>query len=535
MDPVRRNTSSRQRYGHVLAVLVAASATALAPRPAAAAPVVKTDAGPVRGVTSGGVDRYLGIPYAAAPVGALRWVPPRPPARWRAPRDASHFGDHCAQGASPFGIASTSEDCLFLNVFTPARDDAEGEEAERLPVMVWIHGGALLVGESDGYDPRRLVQQGVVVVTLNYRLGVLGFLAHPALTAESPNQGSGNYGLMDQQAALRWVQRNIARFRGDPQRVTIFGESAGALSVHAHLASPLSAGLFHGAIVQSGAYALSQPSLAQAEALGTAVAALAGCADQTAACLRAASVETLLGALAATHTASVIPDVDGTVLTQTIGAAFASGQLNRVPVVEGSNHDEWRLFVALNVDLVGGPLTPAQYTGAIAATLGVPLSTAAFLATVYPVASYPSTDLALAALGTDAVFACNSRKAARLLVEHVPVFAYEFNDEGAPQLFLPPVSFPYGAAHASEIQYLFDLDTAVSALPLTADQRQLAQAMVAYWTSFARSGDPNGAGVPSWPAYDRTADEMSSLEPPAPLVESGFAADHKCGLWAPTP
>jgi para-nitrobenzyl esterase len=397
---------------------------------------------------------------------------------------------------------------------------------------VWIHGGALLVGESDDYDPVRLVRRGVILVTINYRLGVFGFLAHPALSAASPDHTSGNYGLMDQQAALRWVQRNISAFGGDPRRVTIFGESAGGLSVHSHLASPLSAGLFHRAIVESGAYALSQPSLALAEAQGTAVADRAGCTNQTAACLRAAPVQTLLAALRST---SVVPDVDGKVLTQTIGAAFATGQFNRVPVIEGSNHDEWRLFVALNIDLVTGPLKPAQYTGAIAATLGVPLPTAAFLGSFYPVANYPSTDLALSALGTDAIFACNSRKAVRLLSQFVPTHAYEFNDENAPQLFLPPVSFPYGSAHASEIQYLFNLRSTTPAPALAPDQQELSEAMLAYWTNFAKLGSPNWFGTPFWPAYDRAADQIQSLVPPTPGVETAFAADHKCAIWAPTP
>ena len=253
--------------------------------------------------------------------GKLRWRPPQPHLHWRGVREATAFANHCPQGASPFGEASTTEDCLYLNVFRPARDRDDDEEAdeeggegreERLAVMVWIHGGALLVGESDDYDPVELVRHGVVVVTLNYRLGALGFFAHPALSEESPVHVSGNYGLMDQQAALRWVERNIASFGGDPRRVTIFGESAGGLSVHAHLASPLSAGLFHRAIVESGAYALGQPSLSEAEAQGEVVAMRAGCDDQTAACLRATPVETLLGALMA---ATVVPDVDGYVLT----------------------------------------------------------------------------------------------------------------------------------------------------------------------------------------------------------------------------
>jgi para-nitrobenzyl esterase len=469
-------------------------------------------------------------------VGDLRWQPPQAHPRWKGVRDATRFGNHCPQDATPFGLASTSEDCLFLNVFTPTHSDgAEEESDESLPVMVWFHGGALLVGESDDYEPARLVGQGVIVVTVNYRLGVLGFLAHAAFTAESPDHASGNYGLMDQQEALRWVHRNIARFRGDPRRVTIFGESAGGLSVHSHLASPLSAGMFHRAIVESGAYALGQPSLARAEAQGALVARLAGCGDQTAACLRAASVETLLAAFAATGVSTVIPDVDGKVLTQTIGAAFAAGQFNRVPVIEGSNHDEWRLFVALDIDLVTGPLAPAQYTGAIAATLGVPLATAAALGSFYPLARFPSPDLALSALGTDAIFACNSRKAARLLSPFVPVHAYEFNDENAPQLFLPPVSFPYGSAHASEIQYLFDLRSQIPAPALTGPQEQLAEAMVRYWTNFAKLGTPNWIGTPFWPAYDRATDQMQSLLPPAPGVETTFALDHKCAIWAPAP
>jgi len=517
-------------------VLAAAALYGPAARADPPGPVVETREGPVRGLRAGGIDKFLGIPYAAAPAGDLRWQPPRAHPRWKGVRDATQFANHCPQVASPFGLASTTEDCLFLNVFAPAHGHgAEDEFDEPLPVMVWFHGGALLVGESDDYDPARLVHEGVIVVTVNYRLGALGFLAHPALTAESPDHASGNYGLMDQQAALRWVQDNIRKFRGDPGRVTIFGESAGGLSVHSHLASPLAAGLFHRAIVESGAYALSQPSLSQAEALGTLFANLLGCTDQTAACLRAAPVASVLAAFAATRVASVIPDVDGKVLTQTVGAAFASGQFNRVPVIEGSNHDEWRLFVALNIDLVTGPLAPGQYVGAIAATLGVPLATAGALASFYPLARFPSPDLALSALGTDAIFACNSRKAARLLSPFVPTHAYEFNDENAPQLFLRPVSFPYGSAHASEIQYLFDLRSTVPAPPLAADQRRLSEAMVAYWTNFAKLGTPNWIGTPFWPAYERTADQMQSLVPPQPLVESGFAIDHKCAIWAPAP
>src|SRR5215216_5190198 len=251
--------------------------------------------------------------------------------------------------------------------------------------MVWIHGGGLVVGGSAGYDPSRLVARGVVVVTTNYRLGMLGFLTHPALTAESPDHVSGNYGLLDQQAALQWVKRNIARFGGSPANVTIFGESAGGLSVNSQLVSPLAAGLFHRAIVESGAYSLTQPSLAAAEAAGSAFATRAGCTDQTAACLRALPVTTLLTA----NTAStVVPTVDGKVLPQAIGAALTAGAFNKVPVVEGSNHDEWRLFVAQTEATTGRPLTPEGYEAAIAATLGVPAAVARSLAGAYPISAY---------------------------------------------------------------------------------------------------------------------------------------------------
>jgi para-nitrobenzyl esterase len=518
----------------LLSVLALSSAAALAPGTAAADPVVETASGPVRGVSAGGVDTFLGIPYAAPPVGDLRWQAPQPAARWFSPRDATQFAKHCAQSASPFGLASTDEDCLYLNVFTPsdAHRDHGSDDWHRLPVMVWIHGGALVVGESDDYDPTRLVEHGVVVVTINYRLGFLGFLAHPALSAESPDHVSGNYGILDQQAALGWVQENIGAFGGDPFRVTIFGESAGGLSVHTQLASPLAEGLFQRAIVESGAYSLAPPTLASAEVAGTALATSLGCTDQTAECLRAVPVSQLL----ARQGSIASPNVDGKVLRESYAAAFAGGRFNQVPVMEGSNHDEWRLFVSLDGELVTGhPLTAAEYVPTVVATLAaLPPATAAFIAnTFYPLSAYPSPSLALGALGTDAIFACSGRKAIRSLSRYVPTFAYEFNDENAPQRFLPPVSFPYGAAHASEIQYLFDIPVTVPAPALDAAQGALAEAMVTYWTNFAKGANPNGEGTPAWPAYAVATDTYQSLAPPSPAPETGFAADHKCALWAP--
>jgi para-nitrobenzyl esterase len=514
-------------------VVLAALACALAPAHAAAADsttsslVARTDRGPVRGIQAGAVSEFLGVPYAAAPVGDLRWRPPQQQARWRGVRDATRFGAHCPQAAGSFGQASTSEDCLFLNVFTPARSGEE-EPSRRAPVMLWIHGGALVVGESNDFDPARLVAQGVVVVTINYRLGALGFLAHPALTAESQHSSSGNFGVMDQQAALRWVQRNIRAFGGDPEEVTIFGESAGGLSVHSQLASPLAAGLFDRAIVESGAYMLTQPSLATAQTAGEAFSTRAGCADQTAACLRSLSVQTILANQGAGTNGL---NVDGFVLPRSIGAALQSGSFNRVPVIEGSNHDEWRLFVAQAEVATGTPLTAARYVQAIAATLRVPASTASAIAAAYPLGSFSSPSVALGAVGTDAVFACNARTAAGLLSQHVPTYQYEFSDANAPMRFFPPVSFPTGAYHAAEIQYLFNLNgTPVPSPGLAPAQARLSQAMIRYWTRFARTGNPNSSQTPAWPRYG-ASQRFQSLVPPTPSAATGFGVEHQCSIW----
>jgi para-nitrobenzyl esterase len=483
-----------------------------------------TSEGLIRGVETATTRAFRGIPYAAPPVGDLRWKPPQRALRHHGILDATQFASHCPQPAGFFGVASTSEDCLFLNVVTPRRSIG------LRPVMVWIHGGALVTGESDDYNPTRLVEQGdVIVVTINYRLGTLGFMAHPALTAESPDHASGNYGLLDQQEALRWVQRNILLFGGDPFRVTIFGESAGGLSVHSQLAAPSSHGLFSGAIVQSGAYQLTQPTLATAEAAGTAFATRAGCTDQTAACLRGLTVEQVL-ANQAGGIAGASPTIDNKFLTQSVISAFTSGQFNRVPVLEGANHDEWRLFVGLS-DLATGPLSAAAYPAAIQATLGIPAALVPLFVAQYPLASFPSPDLALSALGTDAIFDCNARFVEQKLSQFVPTFAYEFNDPDAPQRFVPPVSFPYAAAHASEIQYVFDLPVTVPAPAFTADQQKLADAMVSYWTTFARTRQPSSFGTPLWSAFQTARDTTQALIVPTPAPETGFAADHKCAFW----
>jgi para-nitrobenzyl esterase len=488
--------------------------------------VVATAGGAVRGQAAAAGKEFLGIPYAAPPVGVLRWQPPRPAAPWHGTRAATAYGPHCPQPPGSFGRASTTEDCLYLNVFSPA-----GSKAQNLPVMVWVHGGSLRTGESDDYNPAGLVRDGVVVVTINYRLGALGFLADSAL-ASHPGGPAGNYGLMDQQAALRWVQRNIRGFGGDPGDVTLFGESAGGLSTLAQLVSPGARGLFQRAIVESGTYQLTQQPLAAAESAGQAFAAKAGCASttapaSTAACLRRLPVSAIL---ADEDPTGYTPDVDGAVLTQPVKTALARGQFNRVPVIIGTNHDEYRLFVA-GIQLLGGRVTAANYQTMIASTLGVSPGIADAIAAQYPLSRYPSPPVALGAVGTDAIFACHALTAEQSLARHVPTYAYEFNDENAPELFLPPAGFPYGAAHASELPYLFGQTAIPHPAGFSAAQLQLAANMKRDWTNLAKTGIP----APGWPKFTATSQRMLSLVPPAPQVETDFAAQHHCAFWAPEP
>ena len=317
---------------------------------------VRTESGVVRGVHTGSVDAFLGIPYAAPPVGELRWLPPRPYGAWQGVLEAFEFGSECAQpGAAP-GQTAGSENCLFLNVYRP-HAVADTPAPRPLPVMVWIHGGGLTVLSGAFEHPPALLEDGnVVVVSMNYRLGVLGFFAHPAIDAEG--HLNANYGLMDQQFAMQWVRRNIAAFGGDPRRITIFGTSAGALSVYSHLTSPTAADLFQRAIAQSGSYKglvsyeKSIVPLAEAEIAGVALADRLDCSS--ASCLRAVPIASLV---AQQPVGNSYPIIDGAVLTQRPQAAFASGQFNRVPVIAGTSHDDYRFVVAIDYDFGPGPLT----------------------------------------------------------------------------------------------------------------------------------------------------------------------------------
>jgi para-nitrobenzyl esterase len=507
--------------------------------------VVQINDGPIRGYKSEGVDIFLGIPYAAPPIGPLRWMSPQPVNPWHKVLDALAFGNTCVQTNALEGFAAPSnhEDCLYLNVFAPAYTDDDREShregSGKRPVMVWLHGGGNIDGESNDYDATKLARDGgVVVVTLNYRLSVFGFLAHPALDSEG--HAAANYGLMDQQFALSWVQRNIAVFGGDPQDVTIFGESAGGFNVLANIASPTASGLFQRAIVESGAYSVTQATLAQAEGVGTAFATAVGCPDQTAACLRSLSVQDIInkgsdytGGVLGLPGQAVIA-IDGTILAQSIVDTLKSGQFNRVPVNNGTNRDEATWLVAVEELATGHIMTAVDYPNAILGYFGA--ANGPLVLVRYSLAAYNSPSEAYAAAITAAFFACPARRINRLLVKYVPTYGYEFADETAPSS-PPPVSFPYGAAHTFEMQYLFPHYHGAAGIVnnLNPAQARLSDQIVSYWTRFAKSGNPNSDETPDWPRYDAALDQYQSLQLPIPSTTSAFADEHDCEFWDSLP
>lgn len=485
--------------------------------------LVRTGDGLVQGVRTSEAREFLGIPYAAPPTGSLRWRPPQPAAPWRGVRAATAPGSDCPQiGSIATGVpqTSTDEDCLYLNVYTPlaARHRA-------LPVMVWIHGGSLIGGAGSIYDGSVLAAKGnVIVVTINYRLGALGYLALPSLGAQS-----GNYGLMDQQAALRWVQRNATAFGGDPRDVTLFGESAGGASVCTNMASPTAAGLFARAIAESGCIGPAATRQA-ADTQGSGLAAGLGCTDPAtaAACMRAQPVSAILPAAASLSWSPVLADP---ILPAQPPAAFAAGDYIHVPLLQGSNLDEGRFFVALGFDALGHPLTAAQYTALIQQDFGA--AAPAVLAR-YPLSAYPSPDLAFSAVFTDDVFSCPAL-ANDNLAQASGAYAYEFSDPDPPNDFGLTFTFPLGAAHSTELQYVFQkIPGPGTTPPFTPAQSALSDQMISYWTRFAATGNPNGGGTPYWPRFTQGSQQIQELIPgaTAPEPSTTFAAYHQCAFWA---
>ena len=468
---------------------------------------VAVDGGMVAGASArgdGAVRMYGSIPYAAPPTGERRWLPPQPVEPWEGVRDGSQLPPACVQvilpvppGEDPYfgpGATHMDEDCLYLNVWSAAAP------ADAAPVLVWIHGGALRMGDgsSVAFDGSALASRGVVVVTLNYRLGALGYLAHPLLRAESANEASGNYGLLDQVAALEWVQRNIAAFGGDPQRVTIFGESAGSWSINYLMATPSARSLFAGAIGQSGgvfapgAGAVPRPT---AESAGEQFAAtvLGEDADVSLEALRALPADDVVAAA----TGRVLVNIDGWVLPAGVNDIFANGAQHDVPVILGSNADE---NTALARYAQGPrPGSVAEYEEWAHQEYG---DLADQYLAAYPAESDADVEARIIDSGGDGRFVWEMRAWARMMETVTsPAFVYHFTR-------VPPAADAarYGAYHTAEIPYVFgNLDGGGRYWFANRDyddtDRRLSDAMSSYWINFAATGDPNGAGLPEWPAY----------------------------------
>ncbi len=518
-------------FAPVLLMVAACHGSAAAPPAEDAPTLVMTDKGPVQGTVSGASRLFFAIPYAAPPVGDLRWKPPAAHAAWTTPVSALQPGPACGQLDALTSMTfdpTTSEDCLTLNVWAPA-----AKTEQPAPVMVWIHGGSFVIGigGSPDYDGQALSEAtGAVVVTINYRLGPMGFLALGALHDEDPmHPSSGMYGFEDQRAALAWTRDNIAAFGGDPKNVTMFGESAGGISVCTHLVSPPSQGLYQRAVIESGACTIGPATTeATAEVQGNALVKALGCdgtdAATTLACMRGKKIDDVLMALPAspfdivTGGTSWETVVDGLNLPADPSKLFASGSFAKVPTLLGTNTNEGTIFFAFQ-----NPVTDDATYEMLADGL-FPGQGAAIVAH-YPSATYGSAEAAAAAAITDAGFACPARRVARALTgAGVPTYRYHFAHAPTNALISG-----LGAFHSSEIAFVFGHATQLEPNTPTDAEAPLSASMQGYWGRMAKAGDPSGAGALAWPKYDLTTEPDQVLD----LTVSTETAFKKsdCDFW----
>ncbi|MCX6031362.1 MAG: carboxylesterase family protein [Chloroflexi bacterium] len=527
------NVSSRSehrrppRFARAILVALVLCSLALLPAPASLAapggPLVKIETGWLRGIEINGVQEFLGVPYAAPPISDLRWRPPAAAAAWSGMRDATTLPEACSQLASVTLPRIENEDCLYLDVYVYRPKNTP--RAGKLPVLFWIHNGGFTGIGAKQFDGSPLATaNGAVVVVPNWRQDLFGFLALPSLTGESADASSGNYGILDQQAALRWTQRNIAVFGGDPHNVTIFGQDAGGASACIHLASPTSAGLFRRASMLNG-WCDGLSSLASAEGSGTSLAESLGCTDpaNVAACMRGKSTAELLDASGTW--ASANPNVSGTLLAAQPLDAIKAGTWNKAPVLIGSAHDGYTfifyyggLYYVVNAD---------NYADWVAYFFG---AAAPQVLAEYPLGNYPSALFALNAAATDAWLACPTRTLTGVFAAAAPTYAYEFAATGWQQNQMPaPDDFPFGAFDGAELPYLFPSFPHIGAF--TTSQQRLSSQMIHYWGSFGAAGIPTAPLSALWPLYTPQTQGVLQLREGGSGVIRDFAADHHCTFW----
>lgn len=485
-------------------------------------PIVKTAQGTLEGkALPQDVHMFLGVPYAAPPVGDLRWKAPQKPAAWKGIREATQYGHRCYQFTSypdmRFQDEGQSEDCLTLNIWSAAKS-----KSARLPVMVWIHGGGFSGGGSSEprHDGQSLAHHGVVVVTLNYRLGMLGFFTHPELAKENPQHTSGNYGLMDQAAAVQWVKDNIAAFGGDPKNITIFGESAGSFSVSMLMASPLSKNNIAKAIGESGAgfqnRTLPFKSVAERQVQDAAAAKAALGTDDLAA-LRAVPADKLVAKGTFPQGVGFPPDIDGYVLPDTLPNLYAKGLQAHIPLIAGWNNDEIRVAVTR----AQPPVTAASFREQAQKDFGddAPRFLAAYKSDTDEDALRSAGDLMNDRFLVYSTWRWLDQQVA---TGGAPVYRYRLDLVPPPDQFHPLGS---GAFHSDDIEYVFGALDARTGTAWTPADRTLSEQIQTYWTNFARTGNPNGTGVPTWPQYKPTDWQVMYLDNPA-IAKPDTQRDH---------
>lgn len=526
-------------------------------------PVITTTDGKVQGLTKDGVNIFLGIPYAAPPVGKLRWQPPQSAKRWKGTLNATEYASNCPQvtelGAFA-GPTSINEDCLYLNVFTTGTPKKTNKKK---PVIVWIHGGGNIDGESNDYDGSKLATGGpsgtpAVVVTMNYRLGLFGTFSHPAINKEGHLWG--NYGTLDQQAVLRWVQRNISAFGGDPNKVAVGGQSAGAYDTATHVLSPLSSGLLSRAIFQSSPGFFSVlPSAADALTRGKNFATAAGCPTGSAAkaadCLRNLSAARILQ-LQGTPNAdgpytTGTPFVDGTIIPIMPEKAWTTGRFNKMPVMGGATKDELTFLTGISEYFSGPPQTPMsadQFAAAVSEGAPCAFCTGgtmpAGVANKYKLSAYNNDPMIAYERAVTDPAKCREVHVLQLMAPQVPTYAYDFTYPDAPYYFPKMPGFKALASHTIDIQFLFNnwhggqlgvnLDQETGQpRELNNKETKLSDQLVAAWTNFANNGNPNSSGNSPWPKF-ATGDNAQYFVQDIPLSTTTvkkFRNEYKCNFW----